>query len=42
MASDGAAGDQFGIWVSMYGNIAVIGSKFDDDKGSNSGYNCID
>ena len=37
VASDGAAGDQFGWSVSIYGNIAVIGSRYDDDKGSDSG-----
>jgi len=37
MASDGAAGDQFGISVSLSGNLAAVGSYLDDDKGDNSG-----
>jgi hypothetical protein len=36
-ASDGAAGDFFGYSVSVSGDTAVIGSLFDDDKGTNSG-----
>jgi hypothetical protein len=36
-ASDGAASDEFGISVSVSGNTAVVGSYYDDDKGSNSG-----
>ncbi len=36
-ASDAAAGDQFGISVSISGNYAVIGSEFDDDDGTSSG-----
>jgi hypothetical protein len=36
-ASDTAAGDRFGISVSISGNITVVGSTLDDDKGSNSG-----
>jgi len=35
--SDGAAGDLFGISVSLSGNTAVIGSPFDDDNGDFSG-----
>jgi esterase/lipase superfamily enzyme len=36
-ASDGAASDQFGRAVALSGNLALIGSPYDDDKGSNSG-----
>ena len=36
-ASDGAAGDQFGISVSNCRDLAVIGSHQDDDAGSGSG-----
>ena len=32
MASDGADGDYFGWSVSIYGNIAAIGSPGDDDN----------
>ena len=37
VASDGAVHDQFGVSVSIYGNIAVIGSPFDIDSGMVSG-----
>ena len=36
-ASDGAAGDQFGISVSISGDYAIVGAYGDDDKGSASG-----
>ena len=36
-ASDGAAGDQFGYWTAISGNIAIVGSKYDDDAGTDSG-----
>ena len=36
-ASDGAAGDFFGISVSMSGDTVVVGAREDDDKGANSG-----
>ena len=36
-ASDAAAGDVFGHAVSIYGNIAVIGSYADGDAGDESG-----
>ncbi len=36
-ASDGAADDQFGFYVSMDGDRIVVGSPFDDDHGSSSG-----
>ena len=36
-ASDGAAGDDFGVSVGISGDIAVIGAKDDDDNGTNSG-----
>jgi len=34
---DGTAGDKFGISVDISGNIAIIGARYDDDKGSDSG-----
>ena len=42
VASDGAADDWFGWSVSIYASIAVIGSRYDDDKGSESGNSHID
>ena len=36
-ASDAAAGDRFGLSVSIEGDTAVIGAHFDDDAGSLSG-----
>ncbi|MGK7933817.1 MAG: FG-GAP repeat protein [Microcystaceae cyanobacterium] len=36
-APDGAAGDQFGVSVSLSGNRALVGSIFDDDNGDGSG-----
>ena len=36
-ASDGASGDCFGVSVALDGDTAVIGVRYDDDKGSNSG-----
>ena len=36
-ASDGAEGDQFGYWVALDGNIAIVGSKYDDHAGYRSG-----
>ena len=36
-ASDGAIGDVFGDAVSLSADVAVIGARFDDDNGSNSG-----
>lgn len=37
LASDGATNDQFGNAVAISGNMAVVGSFLDDDKGSESG-----
>ena len=37
IASDGAANDHFGYAVAISGNTALIGSRYDDDKGTNSG-----
>jgi len=37
LASDGAAGDEFGISVSISGDYAIVGAYFDDDKGTNTG-----
>jgi subtilase family serine protease len=36
-ASDGAAGDTFGYAVAVDGEWAVVGSRWDDDRGSSSG-----
>ncbi|MDP8238447.1 MAG: choice-of-anchor D domain-containing protein [Candidatus Hatepunaea meridiana] len=36
-ASDAAAADEFGNFVSISGDYAVIGSRNDDDDGANSG-----
>ena len=36
-ASDGAAGDEFGIFVSMDGNRIAVGTYRDDDQGTDSG-----
>ena len=36
-ASDGAQADNYGLSVTIYGNTVVVGSRDDDDKGSNSG-----
>ncbi len=36
-ASDGAAGDFFGVSVSLSGDTALIGAAWDDDKGVDSG-----
>ena len=36
-ASDGAAGDRFGISVSVSGDTLVVGADQDDDAGGNSG-----
>ncbi len=36
-ASDGASSDCFGYGVSGSGDVIVVGSPYDDDKGSSSG-----
>lgn len=36
-ASDGEAGDGFGVRVALDGGVAVIGAHFDDDNGTDSG-----
>src|SRR3990172_3418908 len=36
-AGDGAAGDQFGASVSVAGDAALLGARFDDDNGPDSG-----
>jgi hypothetical protein len=43
LADDGAAGDQFGISVSLAGDLLAVGAQLDDDKGSSAGglYNCL-
>lgn len=37
VASDGAAGDAFGISVAVYENTAIMGAEFDEDNGTWSG-----
>ncbi len=37
LASDGAPYDEFGMCVSMGDGYAIVGARFDDDNGSNSG-----
>ncbi len=37
LASDGAAGDEFGDSVAVSGNTVVVGADRDDDNGTNSG-----
>jgi hypothetical protein len=37
VASDGAADDEFGYSVSIDGDYAIIGARYDDDNGGNSG-----
>jgi hypothetical protein len=37
LASDSTALDEFGISVSISGNLAIVGARIDDDKGMNSG-----
>jgi hypothetical protein len=37
LASDGAAGDQFGISTFIDGDTGLIGAPYDDDNGGNSG-----
>jgi len=37
LPSDGAAGDWFGSMVVISGTIAIVGARYDDDNGSNSG-----
>jgi hypothetical protein len=37
MANDRAASDHFGSSVAIYGDYAIVGARYDDDKGSNSG-----
>ena len=36
-ASDGAESDEFGHSLSIWANVAVIGSRFDDNSALNSG-----
>ncbi|MCH2113935.1 MAG: FG-GAP repeat protein [Pirellulales bacterium] len=36
-ASDGAAGDWFGYWAAISGNLAIVGARRDDGVGINSG-----
>jgi len=37
VAPDGAAGDQFGNSIAIYGNTVVVGARWDDDNGKESG-----
>ena len=37
LASDGAGSDHFGYSVSIDGNVALVGARYDDDNGTNSG-----
>ena len=37
LASDGASYDYFGNSVAISGNYAIVGARYDDDNGSNSG-----
>ncbi|KPA12838.1 PKD domain-containing protein [Candidatus Magnetomorum sp. HK-1] len=37
LASDGAADDQFGYAVSMFGDYAIVGARYDDVSYTNSG-----
>ena len=37
LASDGAAGDEFGIYTSLDGDTALIGASGDNDNGADSG-----
>jgi hypothetical protein len=37
LAADGAAYDNFGISISVYDTIAMIGAYNDDDKATNAG-----
>ena len=37
LASDGAAGDTFGSWISLEGDTAFVGAWSDDDLGVDSG-----
>ena len=37
LPGDGAAGDEFGISAALEGDTVIVGSHWDDDKGSKSG-----
>ncbi len=37
MASDASAGDSFGRYVAIFGNTAIVGARFADDAGVDSG-----
>ena len=34
---DPASGDEFGCSVFVYGEVIAVGSRYDDDKGTDSG-----
>ena len=37
LATNGAASDSFGTSVALSGDYALVGARWDDDNGSNSG-----
>jgi hypothetical protein len=37
LASDGTSGDEFGYFVSVSGDYAIVGASYDSDKGTDSG-----
>ena len=37
LASDGAAGDVFGSGIDIDKNTVIVGARYDDDNGINSG-----
>ena len=37
LPADGAEGDEFGLWVAVDGDTAVVGARLDDDNGETSG-----
>jgi hypothetical protein len=37
VAADGVAGDLFGVRAAVFGDTALIGARFTDDSGDNSG-----
>ncbi len=37
LPDDGAADDQFGIFIAIGGGVVAVGARFDDDNGSDSG-----
>lgn len=37
VAADAAADDSFGYALSIHGNVALVGARYDDDSGANAG-----